>query len=65
MRKTGINDKVQWNFGLDYVTKQHKSLKKTSTSLQLSVSDMLIHVNFPTYAMADPRYGRLIRRGCQ
>ena len=34
---------------------------KTSTSLQLSVSDMLTHVNFHTFAMADPRCGRLIR----
>ena len=35
--------------------------KKTSTRLQLSVSDTLTHVNFPTFAMADPRYGGLIR----
>jgi len=34
---------------------------KTSTSLQLSVSDTLTHVNFPTFAVADPRYGGLIR----
>jgi len=44
-----FNAKVQWNLGLDFVTKQHKLL--------LSVSDMLTHVNFPTYVMADLHYG--------
>ena len=58
----GFNAKVQRNLGLRFVPKQHKSLQKTSTSLQLSVSDMLTHVNFPTFAMADPRYGGLIRQ---
>jgi len=24
----GLNTKVQWNLGLDFVTKQHKSLQK-------------------------------------
>jgi len=36
----GFRAKVQRNLGLDFVTKQHKSLQKTSASLQLSVSDM-------------------------
>jgi len=52
----GFNAKVERNLGLDFVTKQHKSLKKTSTSLQLSVSEfseMLSHVNFPTFAAVD------------
>jgi len=44
-----FNAKVQWNLGLDFVTKQHKLL--------LSVSDMLTYVNFPTYVMADLHYG--------
>ena len=35
-------------------------IAKTSTSLQLSVSDMLTRVNFPTFAMADLRHGGLI-----
>jgi len=48
----GSSAKVQRNLGLDFVTKQHKSLQKTSTSLQLNVSDMLTCVNFPTFAMA-------------
>ena len=52
----GFGAKVQRNLGLDFVTKQHKSLEKP-TSLRLSVSDMLTHVNFPTFAMADLRYG--------
>jgi len=52
---------VQRNLGLDFVTKQHKSVQKTTTSLRLGVSDMLTHVNFPTFAMADLHYGRLIR----
>jgi len=38
-----------------------EEIAKTSTSLQLSVSDMLTHVNFPTFAMADRRYCGLIR----
>jgi len=47
--------KVQSNLALDFVAKQHKSLQKNSASLQLGVSDMLTRVNFPTFAMADPR----------
>ena len=35
----GFNAKVQRNLGLDFVTKRHTSITKTSTSLQLSVSD--------------------------
>ena len=59
----GFNATVQrQNLGLDFVTKQHKSLQKLPTSFQLCVIDiMLTHVNFPTVAMADRRYGRLIR----
>jgi len=30
-------------------------IAKTPTSLQPSVSDLLTHVNFPTFAVADPR----------
>ena len=52
---------VQRNLGLDFVTKQHKSVQKTTTSLRLGVSDMLTRVNLPTFAMADLHYGRLIR----
>jgi len=59
----GFNAKVQRNLGLDFVTKQHRSLQKPSTSLQLSVSDMLTHVSFPTFATADTRYGWLRERG--
>jgi len=44
---------------VDFVTKP-QIIAKTSTSLQLSVSEMLTHVKFPTFAMADLRYGRLI-----
>ena len=36
----GFIAKVQRNLGFDFVTKQHKSLKKTA-SLRLSVSDVL------------------------
>ena len=42
-------------FGL--INKTAQIIAKTSASLQLSVSDMLTHANFPTSAMADPRYG--------
>jgi len=52
-----FNAKVQQNLGLDFVTKQHKSLQK----LQPAWCDMLTRVNFPTFAMADPRYGGLIQ----
>jgi len=58
----GFNAKVQRNLGLDFVTKQHRSLQKPSTSLQLSVSDMLTHVSFPTFVTADTRYGWLRER---
>jgi len=44
-----------------FCNKTAQAIAKTSTSSQLSVSDMLTHVNFPTFAMADPRYGGLIR----
>jgi len=33
---------------------------KASTSLQLSVSDMLTHINFLIFAIVDPCYGGLI-----
>ena len=42
-------------FGL--INKTAQIIAKTSASLQLSVSDMLTHANFPTSAMADPRDG--------
>jgi len=41
-----------------YCNKTTQIIAKTSTSLQLSVSDMLTHVNFPTFAMADLCYWR-------
>jgi len=44
-----------------YCNKTTQIIAKTSTSLQLSVSDMLTHVNFPTIAMADLCYGGMIR----
>ena len=40
---------MQRNLGLDFVT---KNLAKTSTSLQLSASDMLTHVNFERAVLA-------------
>ena len=53
----GFNAKIQLNIGLDFVKKTAIIIAKTSTSLQLSVSDTLIHVNFATtFATADPRY---------
>ena len=56
-----MRDLVQRKLGLDFVTKLHKIIiANTSTSIQLSVSDMLTRVNFTTFAMADPRCGRLI-----
>jgi len=54
----GFDAKVQRNLRLDFVTKQHKSLKKLQPVFLLQ---MLAHVNFPTFAMADPGYGGLIR----
>jgi len=57
----GFNAEIQWNFGLDFVQKTAQITAKTSTSLQLSVTDMLTHVNFPTVTTVDPRYGGLIR----
>ena len=45
----GFNATVQRNLGLDFVT---KNLAKTSTSLQLSASDMLTHVNFERAVLA-------------
>ena len=36
-------------------------IAETSTSLQLSVGDMLTRVNFPTFTMVDPCYSGLIR----
>jgi len=37
----GFNAEIQWNFGLDFVQKTAQITAKTSTSLQLSVTDML------------------------
>jgi len=54
----GFSVKVQRNLGLDFVTKQHKSLQKIQ---QLTVSDMLSHVKIPTFAKADFHHGELIR----
>jgi len=48
---SGFNSEVQRNLGLDFVTKQHKNFKQFT---QLSVSDMLTRVNFPTAYL---RYG--------
>ena len=63
----GFNTEVQRNLVLDFVTKQQKSLKKNFNqfSIQLSASDKLTHVNFPTFAMAHARHGGLIRRLCR
>jgi len=36
-----------------FYNKTAQIIAKTSTSLQLLISDMLTHVNFPTFAMAD------------
>jgi len=46
----GFNARVRRNLGLDFVTKTAQITAKTSASLQLSVDDMLTHVNFPTFA---------------
>ena len=43
-----------------FCNKTAQIIANTSTSIQLSVSDMLTRVNFTTFAMADPRCGRLI-----
>jgi len=45
------------------VTEQQKSLPKLQPVYSCSVSDMLTRVNFrrPTLAMADPRYGGVLR----
>jgi len=47
IENAGFYAKVQQNLGLDFVKKNSTNSAKTSTSLQLSVSDMLTHVNFP------------------
>jgi len=36
-------------------------IAETSSSLQLTVIDVLTYVNFPTFAMADRRYGGQIQ----
>ena len=59
-KNAGFSARVRRNLGLHFVTKHRKSLQIVSTSLQLSASDILTRVNFPTFAMADPRYGGLI-----
>jgi len=51
-KNAGFNAKVQRNRGPDFVTKTAQIIAKASTSLQLSVCDMLTHVNFPTFAMS-------------
>ena len=56
-KNAGFNAKVQRNLGLDFATKQHKSLQK----LQPVYSFVYWHVNFPPFAIADPRWGGLIR----
>jgi len=56
----GFNAEIQWNFGLDFVQKTAQITAKTSTSLQLSITDMLTHVNFPTVTTVDPRYTLLL-----
>jgi len=43
--------------GLISRNKTAEIIAESSTSLQLSVSDMLTHVNLSTFAVADPRYG--------
>jgi len=58
-----LNARVQRNLGLDFYNETAQIIAKTSNSLQLSVSDMVTHVNFPTFAMADPRHGGLVRNG--
>ena len=40
----GFNAKVRRNLGLDFVTKQHRFIAKTSTTLQLSVLEMVTRV---------------------
>jgi len=57
----GFHAKLQRNLGLDFVIKQYRSLQKLQPVLQLSTSEMLTRVNFPTLAKADPRYDELIR----
>jgi len=47
--------------GLISCNRTAQIIAKSSTSLQLSVSDTLTHVNFPTFAKAESRYGGLIR----
>jgi len=54
------NAKIQRNLGL-FCNKTAQIIAKTSTILQLSVSDMLTLVNFPTFAVVDLHYGWSIR----
>ena len=54
----GFHAEVQWNLGLDFVTNSTDHCKNFN---QFTVQcDMLTHVNFPTFAVADPHYGWLI-----
>ena len=57
----GFNAKYNGILGLILYKKTAQITAKTSTSLQLSVTDMLTHVNFPTFTTVDTRYGGLIR----
>ena len=41
---------------LQFCSKTEPVIAKTSNSLQLSVSDMLTHVNFPSFAMVVPHF---------
>jgi len=43
-----------------FCDKTAQIIAKTSTSLPVSVSDMLTYVNFPTFAVVDLWCGRLI-----
>jgi len=60
-RFAGCNAEVQWNLGLDFLLQNSTNICKNLNSLQLSVSDMVTRVNFPTFATADRRYCGLIR----
>jgi len=53
IENAGFNAKVQQKLVLDFCNKTAQIIAKTSTRCS--------HVNFPTFFMADPRYGGLIR----
>ena len=57
--KAGFNAKVQRNLGLDLVTEQRKSLQNFNQFT--AQCKCHTHADFPTFAMADPRYAGLIR----